>query len=222
VLRTGRAIAGWPARLESEWICGREIRIYSPSDLEERLDRHQLLHDDGYVPPYWALLWSGSRELARHLAASADLAGRTALDVGCGLGLLALAAARSGARVTAIDREPAAIEFLRASAAANALEIEAMVGDPSVLGERRFDAVMAAEILYEREAFRDLARALVRLTVSGGMLWIADAGRVDTRAFFAEIASAGVLAIADETAEVREEGSRIRVRIVGYRIPVTR
>lgn len=217
-----RSIAGWPARLETEWIGGRPIRIYTVSGLEERLDRERLLHDEGYVPPYWALLWSGSRELARHLAAKGDLAGRTALEVGCGLGLPALAAASAGARVTAIDRERDAIDFLRASAAANGLAVEALVGDAGALGERRFDAVIAAELLYERAGFAELAAALARATAPGGTLWIADAERVDTRAFFAALESAGMAITCDATSEVREEGSRVRVRIRGYAGPLTR
>jgi predicted nicotinamide N-methyase len=221
-MRADRVIAGWPARLETEWIGSRPIRVYVAAELESRLDRERLLHDDGYAPPYWALLWSGSRELARHLEATSALAGRSALDVGCGLGLPALAAAVARARVTAIDRDPAAIEFVRASAAANGVEVEALVGEPAVLAERRFDAVMAAELLYERAEFAALARALADLTAPGGMLWVADAERVDTRAFFECLARAGMSVACDETREVREEGTLVRVRIRGYAAPVIR
>jgi predicted nicotinamide N-methyase len=221
-VRGERSIAGWPARFETERIGGRAIRIYTVSGLEERLDRERLLHDEDYVPPYWTLLWSGSRELARHLAAEVDLTGRSALEVGSGLGLPALAAAAAGARVTAIDREPDAIEFLRASAAANGLEVEALVADPAALGDRRFEVVMAAELLYERASFGDLAAALVHATAPGGTLWIADAERVDTRPFFAALTDAGMTGSADETIEVQEEGSRVRIRIRGYGAPITR
>jgi len=216
--RASSVIAGWPARLETEKIGGRYIRIHTAADLESRLDRSRLLHDESYSPPYWALLWSGSRELARYLGEGVELRGRSALEVGCGLGLVALAAALAGARVTAIDRDPAAIEFLRASALENAVAIETWVGEPSVLGERRFDAVMAAELLYDRAGFGDLAAALVAAVAPGGWLWIADAERVDTRSFFEVLARMGLAPAVDEVREVREEGSRIQVRIRGYRV----
>jgi predicted nicotinamide N-methyase len=221
-MRTRASISGWPARLETETVGTRCLRIYAPADLESRLDRERLLHDETYAPPYWALLWSGSRELARYLDANADLQGRRALEVGCGLGLVALSAASAGAQVTAIDRDAAAIEFLRASAALNGVAIEALVGDPTVLGGRRFDAVLAAELLYDREGLVDLAAVLVGRIAPGGALWIADAERIDTRAFFAEITRLGLVSLADETREVREEGTRVRVRIRGYRLGVTR
>ncbi len=51
---------------------------------------------------------------------SADLAGKTLIDFGCGSGILAIAAAKlGGARVWAIDHDPQALQATRANAAAN-------------------------------------------------------------------------------------------------------
>lgn len=52
------------------------------------------------------------------------------LDVGCGSGVLAIAAARLGyAPLTAIDDDPVAVEVTRANALANGVELEAAVVD---------------------------------------------------------------------------------------------
>lgn len=51
------------------------------------------------------------------------------LDLGCGLGNLALSAARRGCRVTATDGSPTAIAHLREVAAAEALALEAVEAD---------------------------------------------------------------------------------------------
>lgn len=51
------------------------------------------------------------------------------LDYGCGLGNLAVAAARQGCSVTALDASPTAIEHLRRVAQAEALPIEAAQAD---------------------------------------------------------------------------------------------
>lgn len=51
------------------------------------------------------------------------------IDLGCGLGNLALAAARAGCRVTALDASPAAIADLSRRSAAQRVAIEAHVAD---------------------------------------------------------------------------------------------
>ncbi|MDK9723318.1 MAG: methyltransferase domain-containing protein [Sterolibacteriaceae bacterium MAG5] len=51
------------------------------------------------------------------------------LDFGCGLGNLAVAAARQGCRVLALDGAPTAVEHLKQRAAAESLPIEAAVAD---------------------------------------------------------------------------------------------
>jgi ribosomal protein L11 methyltransferase len=57
-------------------------------------------------------------------------AGGAALDLGCGSGVLALAAARLGfSPVLACDDDPAAIEATRANAAANGIALECFLAD---------------------------------------------------------------------------------------------
>src|SRR3954452_19717926 len=57
------------------------------------------------------------------------LEGRTALDVGCGAGLLAEPLARLGAKVTGIDASAQVIAMAREHAAAAGLDIEYREGD---------------------------------------------------------------------------------------------
>jgi predicted nicotinamide N-methyase len=217
------SIAGWPARLQIEEVGGRRLELYVVADLERQLDRDRLLNDDAYVPPYWALLWSGSRILANFIARGGiDLAERTVLEVGCGMGLPSLAAAASGARVTAVDRAESALEFLRASAERNDFAIETVRGGLGDIGDRRFDHVIAAELLYETAEFPSLAETLVRLVRPGGELWIADAARVDTQPFFQCLARTGAGESLCERFEVVEEGTRVRIALRGYRAPITR
>lgn len=62
-----------------------------------------------------------------------DLAGRTLADVGCGSGILAIAAARRGARVVAVDLDADAVEVTRENAARNSVEIDARHGGVEAL-----------------------------------------------------------------------------------------
>lgn len=67
------------------------------------------------------------------------------LDVGCGAGSLALAAARSGATaVTAVDLDPRAVALTEWNARLNALTVTAKTGDLlAPIGDARFDLVIA-------------------------------------------------------------------------------
>ncbi len=51
------------------------------------------------------------------------------LEIGGGLGLAAVLAAKSGARVTATDVLPAAVEAMRANAALNGVTVDTRLGD---------------------------------------------------------------------------------------------
>ena len=70
------------------------------------------------------------------------------LDLGCGLGNFALAAARRGCRVQALDASPAAIASLRERAAADGLAVEAAQADAAAyVPDRDFDAVVSIGLL---------------------------------------------------------------------------
>lgn len=70
------------------------------------------------------------------------------LDVGCGLGNLAFAAAAHGCRVVALDASPIAIEHVRARAAAEGVDVTAVLADLRdyrLAGE--FDCVVSIGLL---------------------------------------------------------------------------
>lgn len=67
-------------------------------------------------------------ELLDDLDLAGSLAGRTVVDVGCGTGVLAIAAAAMGARATAVDVDPTAIEVTRHNASGNHVEVMAFAG----------------------------------------------------------------------------------------------
>jgi len=89
---------------------------------------------DGVQPPK-----AGSLFFSRHLTVRAD---ERVLEIGGGLGLAAVLMARAGARVTATDVIPAAVESIRMNAALNGVTIDARLGDTwTPVGDERFDLV---------------------------------------------------------------------------------
>lgn len=93
------------------------------------------------------------------------------LDLGCGLGNLAVAAAARGTRVLALDASPAAIESLQARARDGGLAIEARVVDlVDYVPQGRFDVVIAIGLFMFfpcPAARRQLARAMEAVRPGG-------------------------------------------------------
>jgi 2-polyprenyl-6-hydroxyphenyl methylase / 3-demethylubiquinone-9 3-methyltransferase len=75
------------------------------------------------------------------------LAGKTALDVGCGAGLLCEPLARMGAGVTGIDAAPENIAAAKAHAAQSGLQIDYRAGELAKQGLGQFDVVTSMEVI---------------------------------------------------------------------------
>ncbi len=129
-------------------------------------------------PPYWAWAWAGGQALARHVLDHPDLVGgRRVADIGCGGGIVAIAAARAGAaRVSAIDLEPFAIEACRLNADANAATLDLMEADP-IDTDDGWETVLVGDMWYESELATRMAPWLRALSARGALVLTGDPGR---------------------------------------------
>jgi 2-polyprenyl-6-hydroxyphenyl methylase / 3-demethylubiquinone-9 3-methyltransferase len=75
------------------------------------------------------------------------ITGKTALDVGCGAGLLCEPLARMGASVTGVDAAPENIEAAMAHAAQSGLSIDYRAGEIAEQGLGQFDVVTSMEVV---------------------------------------------------------------------------
>jgi 2-polyprenyl-6-hydroxyphenyl methylase/3-demethylubiquinone-9 3-methyltransferase len=106
-----------------------------------------------------------------YIEARAGLAGRRVADVGCGGGLLAEGMARRGARVTAIDLAPGAIEVARLHALESGLSIDYRLAAAEQLAVElpgAFDVVTCLEMLEHVPEPAATLGALARLVRPGG------------------------------------------------------
>lgn len=134
--------------------------------------------------PYWTELWPSSVLLGHWLGQNAQaIRGQWCLDLGCGLGLSALAGASVGGRVLAMDYEWPAVAFTRDNARRNSAHIRGSV-TPLQMDWRSpalqtgvFACVWAADVMYERRFAEPLAGVLAHALAPDGKVWIAEPGR---------------------------------------------
>src|SRR3954451_6025148 len=105
---------------------GRDASILRPRDSEELLEEEAFEHEE--LLPYWAELWPSAIGLAQAIAGR-SLRGARTVELGCGLGLVSIAAAMAGGRVLATDWSAESIRFTRSNATRNGVELETAIVD---------------------------------------------------------------------------------------------
>jgi predicted nicotinamide N-methyase len=165
---------------------GGEVELMRPPDAEALLSEEAFEREE--FLPYWAELWASAVALAHDVSMRA-LRGKPTLELGCGLGLPSIAAARAGGRVLATDWSPDAVRATAANAELNDVEIETLEcswGEPDAIVERApWPLVLASDVLYERRNVEQLLDLLPRLVDQTGLVLLADPGRVPAERFLA-------------------------------------
>ena len=105
------------------------------------------------------------------------LAGKRALDAGCGAGLLCEPLARLGAAVTGVDAAAENIAAASAHAAGTGLTIDYRCGDVGELGLRGYDLVTALEVLEHVSDPAAFIAALGAALAPGGLMILSTPNR---------------------------------------------
>jgi predicted nicotinamide N-methyase len=176
-------LAGWQARIAASPAATGRVGAAAQA-------RRAVAHGDHL--PYWALLWPSGMALAEALLANPQVvAGRRALELGCGLGITATAALQVGANLVAADCFADALLFCRYNTLHNARRMPATLlvdwrteaGRAACVARGPFDAVLAADVLYEAEDEAPLFDLIPRLLAPGGVFALAEPGRRVSLAF---------------------------------------
>lgn len=133
-------------------------------------------------PPFWAFPWAGGQALARYLLDEpARVAGHRVLDIASGSGLVAIAAARAGARhVVAADVDELAVRAISVNAAANGVRVQPLLAD-LLDDEAAADVVLCADAFYEQELATRALAFLRRARGGGAAVLVGDPGRAFLR-----------------------------------------
>ncbi|KOX24636.1 50S ribosomal protein L11 methyltransferase [Saccharothrix sp. NRRL B-16348] len=128
-------------------------------------------------PPFWAFPWAGGQALARHVLDHPELvAGRRVLDLASGSGLVAVAAARAGGRVTANDIDPVAVAAIGLNARANDVTVTITPGD-LLDTEPDTDVLLAGDVFYDRDMAARVEPFLLAAHRRGALVLVGDPQR---------------------------------------------
>lgn len=227
------SIAGYPARwtrlvldvsIEAEGephpFAAEPLELYTLSEPEKSIDAGALLRERVIEdPPYWALVWTGARAIAAIVSTMQLPPHARVLDLGCGLGLAGLAAARLGASVAFGDYLEEPLEFVRATLArlgtprcdVRAIDFTRDDGDCI-----RYDVILAADIVYDPAHYAPLAAFLDRHLEASGTILLTESLRADASLFLAGMTGRGFV---DEICPlwVVEDGRRERTWLHGLK-----
>jgi predicted nicotinamide N-methyase len=173
---------------------GGEIELGRPRDAEALLSEESFEHEE--FLPYWAELWASAVALA-HDVSLRSLRGKRTLELGCGLGLPSIAAARAGGRVLATDWSPDAVLATAANAARNDVRVETLecswAAADAIVSRGPWDLVLASDVLYERRNAELLLRLMPQLVDVRGLVLSADPQRAAAGGFLERVEDQGWL-----------------------------
>lgn len=166
------------------------IQIARPVDYDLLIDAAAA--DPEQNLPYWAEIWPSGVALAAKIARAPEIArGLRVLELGCGLGVTAIAALMAGADLLVTDYAPEALALCAHNSTAHvgrapiclrlnwrdpAQRRDPLLADP-------FPVVLAADVLYERRDVEPLLDLIDLVVSPGGELWLAEPGRPPAAAF---------------------------------------
>ncbi len=176
---------------------GREWRLRRAADFDslwEDMVADGRADADEHIP-YWTELWPSSLVLCSWLAQNQGrIAGRRCLDLGCGIGLTALAGSSLGARVLGIDYEMEALVHAADNARINGVPSPAwaaMDWRRPCVARGVFDCIWGGDIMYERRFVEPVLAVCEHALAAGGCVWVAEPGREVYDAFLKALPERG-------------------------------
>lgn len=164
------------------------IKLEQISNVDELVDE---ISDDEFNfderLPYWAEVWPSAQALTGFVLKNKNLFNnKNVLELGCGIGLVGIAATLAGANVLFSDYEKEALEFTKRNYFLNFKKHANTVlldwRKPNL--NKSFEIILAADILYEKRFLNPVYKTIQRLNSANGEAYIAEPDRTIAKPFF--------------------------------------
>lgn len=178
---------------------GHKFSLMSVEDIDPLLDELISLGPDNEHfkderLPYWAEIWPSSIALASYiLKNAAEFKGLSAIEVGCGVGLVGLAAKLAGAEVLITDYQPDALRISEMNWLANTGRSPAnrlLDWRHPDIGEK-YKIILASDVVYEKRFFQPLIHLFHEILEDGGMIYLSEPNRPIAGEFFQLLTAGG-------------------------------
>jgi predicted nicotinamide N-methyase len=187
------------------------IRIEQIDDVEKLVDE---ISEDEFNSderlPYWAEVWPAALALAEYvLEHPEEFRNKNIIELGCGMGLLGIAATMVGGNVTFTDYEEQALRFTQNNYFLNFKSKAKTI----LLGWRKpninlkFEIIMAADILYEKRFLEPAFQTIKKLIRKNGMIYIAEPNRTIAVPFF-DLMNKEFTLISQEPIQYKSSGNK--------------
>ncbi len=169
---------GWVVREYS--FENHRIKLTVPAQPDSLLDDPDLraANDRDDYMPYWAYLWPAAIPMSQAVLNADWPEGTRVLELGCGSGLVGVAARMKGCRVTLSDYESRSVQLAGHNARINGFtDVEAVELDWRTPPKRTYPVILGCDLLYEQRNLLPILDLLEVMLEPGGCCWIADGGR---------------------------------------------
>ncbi len=169
---------GWIVR---EYSFGHhQLKLTVPARPDALLEDPDVLAANGrddYMP-YWAYLWPAAIYMATAVLKADWTEGTRVLEVGCGVGLVGVAARAKGCRVTMTDYDAKSVAVAQHNARLNGFDdVEAFELDWRTPPSTTYPVILGCDLLYEKRNLLPILDMLEVMLEPGGICWLADGGR---------------------------------------------
>ena len=156
-------------------VAGHALKFFVPQKIDRFINQDDLFTNF----PLWSKIWEATAVLSFHLSTIKPDPSKRFLEIGAGMGVAGLAAAKMGHNMTITEYNKDAINFARANARLNNIDNvdirELDWNNPLIEG--KFDYIIGSEVVFKEEDIAGLYLLFQRYLKPGGTIILAEGMR---------------------------------------------